>query len=179
MLVLIFFVVVEVWHKLRFGHFVGPGLHADYSVSPVDLSIPGITKVYDATLTNFGLLPRKIYACESLTDAMAHETSLPYAIQKWNGKAQAWNTVLQPTKASFCTPYPLGIIEGKMVGKRLWPGQNLSIGQEATGARFQKGDVVRFVVFASEPWTASSGYSTVGFEIDEQLATTVPMRVRH
>lgn len=83
------------------------------------------------------------------------------------------------TKASFCKPYPLGIIEGRVVEKRLWPSQNLSIGEEATGARVQKGDLVRFVLFAAEPWTGTSGYPTVGFEIDEQVATAVPMRVRH
>jgi len=178
-IVVIFCAAIEVRHDLRFGHFVGPGLHADYSESRVDLSIPGITKVYDASLTNFGFLPRRIYACESVTDAMAHETALPYAIQKWDGRAKTWNTVLQPTAASFCKPYPLGIIEGKVVEKRLWPIQHLSIGEEATGARFHKGEVVRFVLFASEPWIVSSGFPTAGFEIDEQEATAAPMRVKH
>lgn len=179
LLAVIFVAAIQVRHDLRFGHFIGLGLHADYTVERADLAIPGITKVYNATLTNFGALPRKVCACEFVTDAMGHGTALAYAIEKWDGTAQAWSTAWQPTKASFCKPYPLGIIEGRVVEKRLWPSQNLSIGEEATGARVQKGDLVRFVLFAAEPWTGTSGYPTVGFEIDEQVATAVPMRVRH
>ena len=179
MLVLIFFAAIELRHQLRFGHFVGLGLHSDYTVSRVDLSIPGITKVYDATLTNFGFVPRKISACEFVTDAMEHGTQLAFAIQKWDRTAQAWNTTLRPSVESFCKPYPLGIVKGKVVERQLWPGQNLSIGSEATAARFRKGDVGRFLLFEAEPWTATPGYPTVGFEIDEQVDTPVPMRVKH
>jgi len=179
MLVLILFAAIEFRHDLRFGHFVGLGLHADYAVNRVDLAIPGITKVYDATLTNFGFVPRNIFACEFITDAMGHGTELAFAIQKWSRTAQTWTTSLQPTEASFCKPYPLGIIEGKVVARRLWPGQSLSIGEEATAARFQKSDLVRFVLFAGQSWTVTSGYPTPGFEIDEQITTNVPLRVKH
>ena len=122
MLVLIFIAAIELRHHLRFGHFVGPGLHSDYTVGGVDFSIPGITKVYDATLTNFGFVPRKISACEFVTDAMARGTELAFAIQKWDRTARAWSTALQPSRASFCKPYPLGIIEGKVVERRLLAG---------------------------------------------------------
>lgn len=178
-LVLILFGTIEFRHHLRFSHFVGLGLHADYTVSHVDLSIPGISKVYNATLTNFGPFPRKVSACEFLTDAMAHGTALAFAIQRWDKTASAWNTALQPSTESFCKPYPLGIVQGQLVEKWLWPGQNLSIGSEATGARFRKGEVVRFVLFAANRWAATTGYPTAAFEIDEQIDTAVPLRVRH
>jgi hypothetical protein len=177
--VVAFLGVIELRHKLRFGHFVGPGLHADFMVARVDLGIPGITKAYDATLTNFGPFPRNVSRCEYLTDAMAHESELAFSVQRWESSSQNWTTPLVPSKAFFCKPYPLGIVEGKVVERRLWPGQNLSIGEDATAAMFQKGDIVRFVLFAAEPWTVASGYPTAGFEIDEQVSTATPLRVRH
>lgn len=170
---------IEVKHEYRFGHFVAPSLHADYSISRADLAIPGITKVYDATLTNFGVFPRKVRASEFVTDAMAQGTEIAFALQRWDRAAHDWRTVWEPSKESFCQPYPLGIIEGKVTERRLWPGQNLSIGQEATAARLQKGDIARFVLFGAESRTVTSGYPTVGFEIDEQADTAVPMRVSH
>lgn len=178
-LLLIFLAMIEFRHELRFGHFVRPGLHADYVVSHADLGIPGITKVYAATLTNFGIIPRKVWACQFVTDDMERGTEIAFAIQKWDRTGQAWSTVMQSSEASFCKPYPLGIIEGKVAERQLWPGQGLSIWEEATGARFQKGDVARFVLFTAEPWTITSGYPTSGFEIDEQIETAAPLRVTH
>lgn len=83
-----FLSTIELRHKRRFGHLVGAGLHADFIVSQADLGIPGITKVYDATLTNLGPFPRKVSVCEFVTDAMGHGTTLAFAVQRWEKSMQ-------------------------------------------------------------------------------------------
>jgi hypothetical protein len=100
------FAVVESRHRTAFGHFVPLALHADVSVAKGDIGIPGITKLYDAHLTNFGIFPRRLERCEFLTDAFAHGVSVGYRIQQWDKSSVHWKTALD-TAAEYCRPYPL------------------------------------------------------------------------
>jgi hypothetical protein len=124
--------VVESRHRTAFGHFVPLALHADVSVANGDIGIPGITKLYNAHLTNFGVFPRRVERCEFLTDASARGVSVGYRIQQWDKSSVRWKSVLD-TAAEYCRPYPLGIAEARLTSKLLWPGQTLSTGEEATG----------------------------------------------
>ena len=166
--------VVEFHHRLTFGHFVPLTLHADYSVAKADIGIPGISKLYDAHITNFGIFPRRIGSCEFVTDAFASGVSIGYRLQRWDAQSRRWQTVLDAA-SEYCRPYPLGMIRARLTSKVLWPGQTLSTGEEATGARDGlKGQTIRFAVVAN-----GREFPTASFVIDEQVQRPdVDYRVR-
>jgi hypothetical protein len=156
--------VVEAHHRMTFGHFVPLTLHADYSVAHADIGIPGISKLYGAHLTNFGIVPRRIERCEFVTDDMAAGVSIGYRLQQWDAASRHWHTVLE-TSSAYCRPYPLGIIKARLTSKLLWPGQTLSTSEEATGARDGfKGQTMRFAVVGN-----GREFATASFVIDEQV----------
>jgi hypothetical protein len=167
--------VVEFRHRLRFGHFVPLTLHADYSIAKADIGIPGISKLYDAHVTNFGIFPRRIERCEVLTDTFAPGVSVGYRLQQWNTASRRWQTILDAA-SEYCRPYPLGIIKARLTSKLLWPGQTLSTGEEATGARGNlRGQTLRFAVVANGHESPTSS-----FTVDEQAESSeVNYRVRH
>jgi hypothetical protein len=167
--------VVESRHRTAFGHFVPLALHADVSVTNGDIGIPGITKLYNAHLTNFGIFPRRVERCEFLTDASARGVSVGYRIQQWDKSSVNWRTLLDAA-AEYCRPYPLGIAEAQLTSKLLCPGQTLSTGEEATGARGDlKGETMRFIVV-----TNGRDFPTASFTIDEQVQRPdVGYRVKH
>jgi hypothetical protein len=170
--------LLELGHLVRFGHFPPFGLHADVLVRKADYGIDGVTKAYEAKLTNYGITPARITACDFIDDAMSHGTIVGSTIEKWNRSAEKWQGIFKGDKSAFCHPYPLGMIETHVITKRLWPGQSISTGEEATAARdaFAIGDKARFVVFAGN----ELGFPTAAFSIDEHPTTSdVPYRVRH
>jgi len=167
--------VVEFRHRSTFGHFVPLALHADYGVAKGDIGVPGVTKLYDAHITNFGIFPRRIERCEFVTDALASGVSVGYRLQQWDAKSRRWHTVLDAASA-YCRPYPLGMVEARLTSTLLWPGEKLFTGEEATGARDGlKGHTVRFAVVAN-----GQEFPTASFVIDEQVQRPdVDYRVGH
>lgn len=167
--------VVESRHRVAFGHFVPLTLHADVSVARGDIGISGITKLYDAHLTNFSIFPRRIERCEFLTDASAHGVSVGYRIQQWDKSAERWKTIID-SAAEYCRPHPLGIAQAQLTSKLLWPGQTVSTGEEATGARGDlQGETMRFVIVAN-----GDEFPTASFTIDERVqGADTGYRVRH
>lgn len=123
-------------------------------VRKADYGIPGITKVYEARLTNYGILPRRITVCDFIDDAMSHGTLVGSTIEKWDASGRRWESVFHSDKSTFCQPYPLGMIETHIILKRLWPSQSISGGEEATAARdvFAIGDKARFILFRRGPY---------------------------
>jgi len=125
----------EVIHLDRYGHLVRFGLHADPVVSKGDIGIEGITKLYEARLTNYGLLPAKVTACDFTTDASAHGTKVAYTVEQWDSRQNKWKPV-EYGEPPFCRRYPLGnISEARLFSALLWPGQSIATGREATAAR--------------------------------------------
>jgi hypothetical protein len=167
--------VVEVRHRVIFGHFPPLTLHADVSVSNGDIGTPGITKLYDAHVTNFGIFPRRIERCEFVTDAFAPHVSVAYRLQQWDIASRRWQTVLDAA-SEYCRPYPLGIVKARLTPKLLWPGQTLSTGEEATGAKGNlKGQTMRVAVVAN-----GREFLTSSFVIDEQVERSdANYRFRH
>lgn len=156
--------LVEFHHRLTFGHFVPLTLHADYRVAKVDIGIPGISKMYGAHITNFGIFPRRIERCEFVTDAFASGVGIGYRLQRWDNASRRWDTVLDAA-SEYCHPYPLDLIKARLTSKLLWPGQSLSTGGEATGARDGfEGQTIRFAVVAN-----GREFPTASFVIDEQV----------
>jgi hypothetical protein len=156
-------------------------LRAEVHVEKADLGIPGITKVYDASVTNYGRVPVRVIRCDFIDDTMSHGVEVAYAIQRWDEKAKQWQQILGASRKSFCHPYPLGVIRANLRTAWLWPGHSLSIGEEATAARddLKIGDRVRFVIFTAEPGDYSSSIATEEFTIDEHSTSDVDFRVRH
>ena len=178
------FISVFVVIVLGFAHMKRPhnqSLQTDLHVESADLGIPGVTKVYNATITNHGSVPVPITHCEFVDDTQTPGESVAYAIQRWNPPAQSWVEVLGTSRQRFCHPYPLGIIRAKLVRSLLWPRKSLEIGEEATAARdgLNLGDKVRFVLFTGEPGDYKSSLPTEAFTIDERPTSDVDLRVRH
>jgi hypothetical protein len=170
--------LLQLGHLIRFGHFFPFGLHADVTVRKVDYGIEGVTKAYEARLTNYGITPAKAIACDFIDDTMSYGTLVGSQVQKWDPSANKWEDAFKAEKSSFCRPYPLGMIETHVITKRLWFLQSISAGEEATAARdiFAIGDKARFLVFAAD----DNALPTVAFSIDEHPITSgVPYRVRH
>ena len=158
-----------------------PRLAAQVVIRAEDFGIPGITKTYEATVTNKGFLPARVTRCDFVGDSMSPDTIVAYAVQRWNDDRSRWETVFQYGKSQFCKPYPLGIVRARLVNGWLWPGQSLSTGEEVTAARdgFAIGDQARFVIFLRTAGNYDSSVTTASFKIDEGRQTNITLRVRH
>jgi hypothetical protein len=169
---------LELSHLIRYGHFISFGMHADVLIRKADYGIPGITKVYEGELTNYGIAPVKVTACDFIDDTLSHGTQVGCTIQKWDIPASRWINIFKNDDSAFCHPYPLGMVETHIITKRLWFGQSISAGEEATAARdvFAIGDKARFVVFAGN----GLAFPTAAFSIDEHhVGPDVPYSIRH
>jgi hypothetical protein len=142
--------LVESLRYFRYGHFTRLGLHAELLVARCAIDIEGISKLYGVRLTNYGLLPVTVSACAFITDSGEHGTSIAHAVEKRDTQSTKWKPVVVWDQSSFCLPYPLGISKAQFFSKRLWPGQSVTAGAEATvaGDGFELGDKARFVAFA-------------------------------
>ena len=156
-------------------------LVAEVAVRSEDIGIPGITKTYEAKLTNRGFLPSRVIRCDFIDDSMSHGTMVAYAVQRWNESGKQWDTIVEFGRSQFCKPYPLGIVKATLINGWLWPGQSLSTGEEATAARdgFSLGDRARFIIFVGTAGDYGSSLASADFAIDEHRKTDVNLRVRH
>lgn len=169
-------------HSYDYGHRAPLGLHADVIVRSGSIGIPGVTKTYEAELNNLGFLPTRVTRCEFVDDASSHGTMIAYAVERWDGSLSGWKTVVNLNEASFCKPYPPGIVWARVTTRWLWPGQRLTTGEEATAARepFGKGDSARFVVYGRAGDPKPEPVPTAAFQIDETPSTEAgAFRVRH
>src|SRR5580693_4632117 len=127
--------LLEGGHFFRFGHFFPFGLHADAIVRNADYGIPGISKVYEARLANFGITPVKVTVCDFIDDAMTHGTEVDASIEKWSLPAKRWEDIFKDAgQSSWCHPFPLGIVEAQVTTKKLWPLQSILGGEVAIAA---------------------------------------------
>jgi hypothetical protein len=159
-------------------------LHAKYSVETADIGIPGITKMYDAQLINSGTAPVRIEICAFVDDVGGRGDAPAFSVQKYDAKNATWETIIDASDARACHPYPLGWVTAQLKTRWLWPGQSVSMGEEATAARgFHKGESVRFLLFTSfkhPSGHAPQGVPTPAFGIDEEAGDgAAGLRVRH
>lgn len=175
---------IHLHHRLSHGHFAEVGLHTDTLVHDASIGIPGITKMYEGTLANYGLLPAVVERCAYVSDTLTPGEMVAFNIERWDPKANAWSRALEFAKPAFCRPVPLSTMNTRWERSWLWPGQRLSTEEEATGARdiFRKGDKLRFVIVTevTKGPGGRSAYPTPSFILDEQkLDNETPFRVRH
>lgn len=150
-------IALEAHHHLKYGHFVPLGLHADVT----DFKADDAATFFDAHLTNFGLYPQEIERCEFVSDAMTHEVSVAYRVERLDYATHRWKAVFDNAQ-NFCRRFPLGIVKAKLVKKALWTGQTLS----TLGAQLviPNGDTMRFVIEAN-----GREFPTMPFSVSEVL----------
>jgi hypothetical protein len=132
--------------NLRLGVSV---LAASSKARPVDIGIPGITKTYEASLTNRSILPVRVSVCDYVTDALEHGKSVAHSVERWDRSQGKWQFFWGIRSQDFCKPYPLGITaDSKIRTVWLWPGQSLSTGSVAIQASggLELGDRLRFTI---------------------------------
>ena len=126
---------LQIYHHSQYGHYVPFGLHADVAASDG-------AKLFDAHLTNFGMLPKKVERCEFVSDTGVHEATVAYRLERLDTRTNVWETIFD-AEPNFCRPHVV-------VNKVLWPGQTLSIGPEFMAARGDvTGKTMRFVIQAN------------------------------
>jgi len=131
--------VAEVAHLIRYGD-LGLGLHADLLVNPeFHIGVPGISVGYAVRAVNLTPLPVIVRPCVG-PEEFGPGTLYRYRVEKWALATGGWIGVLD-FKPGDCTPYS--------VERRVWwPAQEIdAVSWEATGARVNKGDRVRFRLF--------------------------------
>jgi len=72
----------EMRHFGRYGHFAPLGLHADFTTTTSRdiLGVRGTATIYQARLTNYGVLPDTIVVCDYLDYASMHQTMVNYVV---------------------------------------------------------------------------------------------------
>jgi hypothetical protein len=175
----------QVGHRMCCGHFAPLGPHVDALSGPGSIGIPGQTTLYWAEVTNFGLWPLTLTACDYTTDALQRETEFAYGVQRWDPTTGTWKTVSAPNPDSFCQPTPLGRVDTVVRPKLVWPSQTMTVMEfEALGAwdAFRKGDVARFVLFRTVAmpidWSDAVASDAVRIQ-DEAVRGSGPFRLRH
>lgn len=161
----------EIGHVLRFGHFAPLGRHADVIVRKADYGIPGISRVYEPRLSNFGIAPETVIACEVREDwdSMSYVTEVPNSIEKWNSDLKKWADIFKDIDkfSSFI----------HIKTKKLWPLQSVYGGEVAMAGydSFAVGDKARFVMFSGD----HKAIPTTPILIDEHPTVAgIPFRVR-
>jgi hypothetical protein len=164
--------MLEVGHVLRFGHLAPLGLHADVIVRKADYGIPGISKVYEPRVTNFGLAPETVMVCEVREDwdSMPYVSEIANSIEKWDPNSNKWENIFRDVDKSSSCPHA--------TATRLWPLQSVSGGEVAVAGYdiFAIGDKARSAVFPGN----RKAIATTPILIDEHPTVAgVPFRVRH
>jgi len=138
---------LEIHHRVRYGRFVGYGIHVDVVESSGDIGVPGIKTFYAAQVSNYTLFPLKLVGWEYRSDFLGAPPSFGcrFQIQKLSPQDGHWITVMdfKPAGTSqfpvlIKTLYPLGSIV---------PMERLPAAVDS----LRKGDRVRFAVFTTLP----------------------------
>jgi len=157
-------------------------LIASWKTVPGGIGIPGLTKTYEATLTNNGILPVRVTVCDFVTDAFEHGRSVSHSVERWDRKTDRWQFFWGMPRQEFCKPYPLGITsDSKIRTVWLWPRQSLSTDFVAIQANdgLQLNDKLRFTI---TPFLDHSDIAVVTppFTVDERpIGSASQLRIRH
>ena len=137
-------------HTTQEGHSPHFGLDVDL----VSSGSPGEARSYSGTLTNYGVLPVFVTTCDAITDTLARESILAYAVERREPTATSWMTVFEVSSAThWCEPFSTGIGQGRVTKRLLWPMQRRSTAPffwysaHTAGGLFNVGDEGRIVIF--------------------------------
>ena len=59
-------------------------LAASWKTTPGGIGIPGLTKTYEAALTNRGIFPVRVTVCDYVTDAFEHGKNVAHSVERWD-----------------------------------------------------------------------------------------------
>ena len=162
----------ELRHFHRYGHLAPLGLHADVRVATSNdvLGVEGTAKIYEARLTNFGLVPATVLVCRERV-AGAPTTNVNYIVERWDHQLGDWTAVPEWDFGGyrlFCRPV-FEVTEQHVAPLRLWPGQSVRVGEgiPAQLGGFHVGDDGRFTVFVNADGNKNSAISTRPFRVDQ------------
>ena len=164
--------VHESIHYHRYGHLVPPGLHADIVVSIRDdlLGFEGNAKIYDAKVTNYGILPASMTVCD-YQDSGSPETMVAHFVERWDQHTAKWIIASELGgygSRLFCR-LSFEVTETHLVQRRMWPGESIRVGQvdPVRGGSYVKDDL-RFIVFPHADGNPNTALSTPAFRLDKQ-----------
>ena len=157
-------------------------LVADWKADPGGIGIPGLTKTYEAVLTNRSLLPVRVSVCDYTTDGMEHGKGVAYYAERWEQSSGEWRFFWGIPRQEFCKPHGDDILAGSRVREIwLWPHQSISTDfvaiQAVDGLRLN--DRLRFVI-APFHRTTGAVVATAAFTVDERPSgSETPFRILH
>jgi hypothetical protein len=173
-LVLAAFIVHELSHLYRFGHFVPLGLHVEVVVTTSNdlLGVEGTGKIYDAHLTNYGILPAAVTVCDYCDWTSRHQTMVNYIVERRTSQIGSWQYVPEWDSYGsrlFCRP-SFEVTETHRVPRRIWPGQTYRLGEgvPAQFGGFHAGDEGRFTVFLNADNDKNRAISSEIFLVDQE-----------
>jgi hypothetical protein len=177
MLAFVAFICYEMNHFHRFGHYVPLGLHVEVVVTTSKelLGVDGTGKIYNASLTNYGVLPAALTVCDYLDWTSRHQTMVNYIVEKRTPQIGSWEFVREWDdygRRLFCRP-SFEVTQTHLVRRRLWPGQTYGIGEgvPAQMGGFHIGDEGRFTVFLNADNDKNHAISTAVFRVDQEVKT--------
>ena len=158
------FAFVEISHRLRFGHFAPPGLHADVLTRKANSGIPRPWTAYEARLTNFGVVPGRITVCDFESDIGLTLTLVGSRFEEWDPAGNQWRSEFMPSNPLSCPPVPLRMAKTHVVSRELWPGQSVpaAVGAIAVFDGPAAGGKVRIVVLPRNGRTIPTAAFTIG-----------------
>jgi hypothetical protein len=114
-------------HFYSYGHFAPLGLHADVVVTTSNelLGVEGAGKIYEASLTNYGVFPTRIVVCDYLDSASMHSVMLNHIVERREPQSNRWKYVPEWDEYGsrlFCRPL-FEVNATHRVRRRFWPGQ--------------------------------------------------------
>lgn len=109
------FAFVEISHRVSFGHFASPGLHADVLTREANNGIPGTA--FEARLTNFGVLPVRITVCDFVSDIGLTLELVGSRLEEWDPLGNQWRSLFIRNDASSCHPVPPAMAETHVVSR--------------------------------------------------------------
>ena len=163
----------------RFGVLL---LAASWKTTPGGIGIPGLTKTYEAALTNRSILPVRVSVCDYVTDDFGHGRNVLHSVERWDQRSREWRFFWGIPSHDFCKPYPLGITSDSRIRTVwLWPGQSLYTDFVAIQAcdGLELGDRLRFTI---TPFLNHAEITVAAspFAIDERpTESDVGFRIRH
>jgi len=168
------FALHEFNHLYRFGHFVPLGLHVEVVVTTSNdlLGVEGTGKIYNARLTNYGILPAAVTVCDYLDWASRQETMVNYFVERRTSRTDNWQYVPEWDNYGsriFCRP-SFEVTETHRVRRRFWPGQTYRVGDgvPAQWGGFHVGDEGRFIVFLNADNNKNRAISSSIFRVDQE-----------
>ena len=136
---------LEIHHRVRYGHFVGYGIHVDVAESSGDIGVPGIKTFYAAQVSNYTLFPLNLVGWEYRSDFLGAPPSFGcrFQIQKLSPQDVHWIVVMDFK--------PAGTSQFPVVIKKLYPLGSIVPMERLPAAvdSLRKGDRVRFAVFTN------------------------------